>query len=69
MLRAVSLCVSVVLLLSLAACSFGAKPADVQNYLTDRYGGTWTSFHEPVMSLRRQLTFLRMRLKINRFVW
>lgn len=53
MLRAVSLCVSVVLLLSLAACSFGAKPADVQNYLTDKYGGTWTSFHEPVMSLRR----------------
>ena len=53
MLRAVSLCVSVVLLLSLAACSFGARPADVQNYLTDRYGGTWTSFHEPVMSLRR----------------
>lgn len=53
MLRAVSLCVSVVLLLSLAACSFGERPEDVQGYLTDKYGGTWTSFHEPVMSLRR----------------
>lgn len=53
MLRAVSLCVSVVLLLSLAACSFGGRPADVQNYLTDKYGDTWTSFHEPVMSLRK----------------
>lgn len=53
MLRAVSLCVSVVLLLSLAACSFGERPEDVQNYLTDKYGDTWTSFHEPVMSLRR----------------
>ena len=53
MLRAVSLCVSVVLLLSLAACSFGERPEDVRDYLTDKYGGTWTSFHEPVMSLRR----------------
>lgn len=53
MLRAVSLCVSVVLLLSLAACSLGERPEDVQGYLTDKYGGTWTSFHEPVMSLRR----------------
>lgn len=53
MLRVVSLCVSVVLLLLLTACSFGGRPTDVQGYLTDKYGGTWTSFHEPVMSLRK----------------